>query len=36
MGEVLGSQTATDREPAGKPIFTIPVDEEATAADFMH
>ena len=36
MGEVLGSQTATDREPAGKPIFTIPVDEEASVADFMN
>ncbi len=36
MGEVLGSQTATDREPAGKPIFTIPVDEETTEADFLN
>ena len=35
MDEVLGGHTATDREPAGKPIFTIPVDEETTEADFL-
>lgn len=36
MGEVLGSCSATDRQPAGKPIFTIPVDEETTEADFLN
>ena len=35
LGEVLGGTSAADREPAGKPIFTIPVDEETTEADFL-
>lgn len=32
LDEVLSG--VADREPAAKPIFTIPVDEEATVADF--
>lgn len=35
MTDVLGSHTATDREPSGKPIFSIPVDDEASEADFL-
>ncbi len=35
MDEVLGGY-AGDREPAGKPIFTIPVDDEASEADFLN
>ncbi|MBR7185005.1 MAG: hypothetical protein IKD37_05280 [Clostridia bacterium] len=35
MGDLLGSHTATDREAAGKQLFTIPVDEDTTVADFM-
>ncbi len=35
LDEVLGGTDAGDREVAGKPIYSIPVDEEASEADFM-
>lgn len=35
VSEVLGKNSAADRYPSAKPLFTIPVDDEATEADFI-
>ena len=35
VSEVLSKSTAADRNPAARPLFTIPVDDEATEADFI-
>lgn len=35
VSEVLSKTTAADRGSSAKPLFTIPVDDEATEADFI-
>lgn len=35
MGEILNAACAGDRNPAASQIYTIPVDEETTVADFI-
>ena len=35
VSEVLSKSMAADRNSAAKPLFTIPVDDEATEADFI-
>lgn len=35
VGESLGTTSASDRRPTAAQIYTIPVDEETTIADFV-